>query len=125
MKIIRDLKEWQRLRAEWNSGEIGFVPTMGALHAGHRSLMERSRNENAATVVSIFVNPTQFNDPKDFEKYPKTWEGDVRVLEEAGVDFLLSPEFSSVYPDLYRYSIDEDEFSQMLCGAHRPGHFEG
>lgn len=124
MKIVRNLQEWQKIRSEM-SGSIGFVPTMGALHSGHRSLVERSRRENRLTVVSIFVNPTQFNDPKDFEKYPNTWDADLQMLEECGADYLLSPEFASIYPDQYRYSVDEKELSNRLCGAYRPGHFKG
>lgn len=124
MKIIRTVSEWQELRRSL-VGSLGFVPTMGALHAGHRSLVEKSERENDLTAVSIFVNPTQFNDPADFEKYPKTWEEDVALLEAAGVDFLFAPDFSEMYPDGYRYSMNECEESRVLCGEHRPGHFEG
>jgi pantoate--beta-alanine ligase len=125
VKIVRNLSEWQTIRSGLDQQSIGFVPTMGALHAGHRSLFERSVRENKITVASIFVNPTQFNDPKDFDKYPNTWDQDVKMLESVGVDYLLSPIFSDIYPDQYRYSVDEKEFSRLLCGAHRPGHFQG
>jgi pantoate--beta-alanine ligase len=125
MKIVRSIPQWQKIRASLGSMSVGFIPTMGALHAGHRSLVERARFENQVVVSSIFVNPTQFNDPKDFEKYPKTWESDVAQLEKAGCDYLLSPELSEIYPDQYRYLVDEKEFSRLLCGSHRPGHFQG
>lgn len=124
MKIVRSISEWQKLRSSLK-GTVGFVPTMGALHAGHRSLVERSVSENDFTVVSIFVNPTQFNDPADFEKYPKTWDQDVELLEKAGASYLLAPEYSELYADQYRYAISEREESRILCGAHRPGHFDG
>jgi pantoate--beta-alanine ligase len=130
VKIITSLQEWQLLRT--NVGippvagrSIGFVPTMGALHPGHLSLVERSRTENETTVVSIFVNPTQFNNSTDFDKYPKTWDQDCAMLSAAGVDYLLAPDFANVYPDQFRFSVDEKEYSRVLEGAHRPGHFKG
>lgn len=125
MKIVRRIDELQRLRAGLGEESIGFVPTMGALHAGHRSLVERSVRENKITFASIFVNPTQFNDPKDFDKYPNTWDLDVKLLESIGTSYLFAPLFTDVYPDGYRYSVDENQLSKLLCGAHRPGHFEG
>ena len=125
MKIVTNLDEWKAIRSALDGQTVGFVPTMGALHAGHRSLVERSMAENAITAVSIFVNPTQFNDPSDYEKYPKTWEADVKMLESLGTHYLLSPLMTSIYPDEYRYSVDERSFSRILCGAHRPGHFQG
>jgi len=104
---------------------IGFVPTMGALHDGHAALIVRSRAENATTVVSIFVNPAQFNDPRDFEAYPRTLETDLRRLEDLGVDFVFLPDEPSLYRDGYRYRVTETDVSLGLCGAHRPGHFDG
>jgi pantoate--beta-alanine ligase len=130
-RVFRDLESWfvERDRLSLASvkgpATLGFVPTMGALHAGHISLIERSRRENDFTLVSIFVNPTQFNDPKDLEKYPRTFESDLKMLEEAGADFLLYPDYNSLYPDHYRYKLQENELSRHLCGAHRPGHFDG
>lgn len=103
----------------------GFVPTMGALHAGHLKLVERARAENASVTVSIFVNPTQFNDPRDLEKYPRTLERDVDLLRAAGVDTLFLPNYAELYVDQYRYEVREKEFSRELCGENRPGHFEG
>jgi pantoate--beta-alanine ligase len=87
--------------------------------------VKRSRAENERTVVSIYVNPTQFNDPSDFEKYPKTLEADQAKLREAGSDFLIYPTYEQMYPDGFRYSVDENSLSLDLCGKSRPGHFKG
>ena len=126
-RIIRTIREWKELCASENisSKELGFVPTMGALHKGHASLIEKSVAENRKTVVSFFVNPTQFNDPKDLEKYPKTFEQDFQMLEELDVDFLFFPEYEELYSDNFAYQIREDAFSKVLCGAYRSGHFDG
>lgn len=109
----------------WSQKRIGFVPTMGALHEGHASLMKQARLENDIVVASIFVNPTQFNDPEDLKKYPRTLEKDLEILKRNGVDFLFHPEFAAMYPDQYKYKLSESELSNKLCGAHRPGHFDG
>jgi pantoate--beta-alanine ligase len=126
IQVYHRLKDWQTFRASnaFRGKTVGFVPTMGALHPGHQSLVEKSVAENDLTLVSIFVNPTQFNDPKDLEKYPRTFEKDVELLKQAGADFVLSPS-DSLYPDDYRYKVSESSFSRELCGAHRPGHFDG
>lgn len=125
MKVIRSIQEFLKVRDGIKSSAIGFVPTMGALHAGHRSLFERSKKEDEVTIASIFVNPTQFNDPKDLKNYPSTYDEDVQMLKEVGVDYLLYPTFDEVYPDQYRYVISEKKLSLNLCGASRPGHFDG
>jgi pantoate--beta-alanine ligase len=104
---------------------IGFVPTMGALHAGHRSLVEASKRENDKTVVSLFVNPVQFNNPDDFKNYPRTEAEDLCLLEEWGVDFVFIPRAEDMYADGYKFQVTETEDSKVLCGAHRPGHFDG
>lgn len=104
---------------------LGFVPTMGALHAGHADLIRRARAECDFVVVSIFVNPTQFNDPKDFQAYPLTWEADCSLCTELGVDAILYPRSESLYPDSYTYRVTELELSRQLEGASRPGHFDG
>lgn len=105
----------------------GFVPTMGALHQGHLSLIAESRKHAGITVCSIFVNPTQFNDPKDFEKYPKTLEQDILLLEKAGTDILFLPSVDEMYPDgltnLEHYDLGYLE--TILEGKFRPGHFQG
>jgi pantoate--beta-alanine ligase len=125
-RVFKSIQDWTAFRKE-NLQELslGFVPTMGALHSGHQTLMKRSVAENSRTLVSIFVNPTQFNDPKDLENYPSTYQADLKRLEECGVDYLLYPQFSEIYPDQYRYKISENSLSKTLCGAHRPGHFDG
>lgn len=104
---------------------VGFVPTMGALHAGHFSLIERSKNECDRTVVSIFVNPTQFNNPQDLEKYPRPIEQDLALLKSAGVGAVFLPRAEEMYADAYRFELREKELSRVLCGPTRPGHFEG
>ncbi len=123
-EVVRSVEGWRAIRAELR-GDIGFVPTMGALHEGHLSLVRRSQQENPATVVSIFLNPTQFNDSSDLERYPRNDAGDVQTLDDAGVDFLFLPTREIIYPDDYRYRVTETELSRSLCGGHRPGHFDG
>jgi pantoate--beta-alanine ligase len=106
---------------------IGFVPTMGALHAGHISLINTAKAGNDVVVCSIFVNPTQFNDPKDFEKYPVTLDADINLLEENGCDILLLPGVNAIYPrgiqQLQHYALGYLE--TLLEGKYRPGHFQG
>lgn len=106
---------------------IGFVPTMGALHAGHLSLIQESKQACDVTVASIFVNPTQFNDPKDYEKYPVTIEEDCRLLEEAKTDLLFLPSVKEMYPDgtASPKHYDLGELENLLEGRYRPGHFQG
>jgi pantoate--beta-alanine ligase len=104
---------------------LGFVATMGALHEGHVSLIRRSRAENDRTLVSIFVNPTQFDDPADLARYPRPLETDLELLRAEAVDFVLLPRADQLYPDGYRYQVTERDFSTLLEGAHRPGHFDG
>ena len=104
---------------------LGFVPTMGNLHVGHVSLIERSQVENDKTVVSIFINPTQFNNPDDFLKYPKTLKADLKILEDLKVDYCFIPSNDIMYADNYQYRIQENTLSQNMEGVKRPGHFEG
>ncbi len=104
---------------------IGFVPTMGALHEGHLSLIRRARAENDVVLLSIFVNPTQFDNPEDLKKYPSTLSQDIELAGANGCDHIITPNREVIYPDGYRYRVSETEFSKMLCGAHRPGHFDG
>lgn len=129
MKIINTPAEWLEIEKSINRKEkhqsIGLVPTMGALHKGHLSLVERAINENDISVVSIFLNPVQFNNQNDLKTYPKTWEEDCTLLEKAGVDYLFAPTYDIMYPDDYHYKLSEDSFSKTLCGASRPGHFDG
>lgn len=106
---------------------IGFVPTMGALHNGHISLIQQSKTHCTSTVCSIFVNPTQFNDPKDFEKYPVTIENDILLLEKAGTDILFLPSVNEVYPAGLASPVHYELgfLENILEGFYRPGHFQG
>lgn len=128
MIIIREAERFRRFLGEKATGtSFGFVPTMGALHAGHLALLQRSKRETHKTICSIFVNPTQFNDPADFSKYPITLEDDIRMLEMAGVDILFLPDVHEIYPEgtasLETY--DLGRMDQLLEGRQRPGHFQG
>ena len=125
MNIVTEINAWQAIRKELKNKSIGFVPTMGHLHAGHLSLCERSMQENKITVASIFINPTQFNQANDFVHYPRTFERDAELLQEAGVDYLFMPKSPAIYPDEYAVQITEVEDSHVLEGEHRPGHFTG
>lgn len=118
------MARWRELRASIN-GSIGFVPTMGALHDGHVSLLQESVQNNDLTVLSIYVNATQFNDPNDLAKYPSTLENDLDLAQAAGVDVVLLPDYQQIYADGFRYQLSEDQFSMQLCGSDRPGHFTG
>lgn len=124
---VKTARAWQPVRddVERKGQTLGFVPTMGALHQGHASLIEQSLAENDRTVVSIFVNATQFNDPDDLTNYPRPLGEDRAALEDLRVDYLFLPDHDTVYPDDYRYKVVESELSRVLCGAHRPGHFDG
>lgn len=125
MKLCRSIADWRALRNALGSRTLGLVPTMGALHAGHLSLVQRSKQENAATVVSIFVNPTQFDQAEDLDRYPRQTEHDLALLQDAAVDAVFLPAREEIYPDGFRYRISESELSRRLCGARRPGHFDG
>ena len=121
------LSPWRRERdGQRRAGlSLGVVPTMGALHDGHASLVRRSRAENDRTLVTIFVNATQFNDPADLERYPQTLDQDLAMLRHEGADAVLVPKYEDLYPDGYRYRVIESERSKTLEGALRPGHFDG
>ena len=123
-EVLRSPKDMKAFRKNLK-GAVGFVPTMGALHAGHESLIKRAAQENDHVVLSIFVNPTQFNDPKDLEKYPATWEADLAMAQANDVRAIFYPKYDEMYPDQYRYKLIENEFSKLLCGKDRPGHFDG
>lgn len=124
-KIITSLKEWQDLRKALGNKTIGFVPTMGNLHAGHASLLQHSISENEINILSVFVNPTQFDQAKDLEKYPRTFNEDVKLAQQLNIDFILTPDYVELYPDNYHYKVIETDFSQALCGKYRSGHFDG
>lgn len=127
MKIIYTIKELQaEISAQKNAGKrVGLVPTMGALHAGHASLVERSVAENDVTVVSIFVNPTQFNDKNDLIKYPRTLEADCQLLQSVGASIAFAPSVEEVYPEPDTRSFSYAPLDTVMEGAFRPGHFNG
>jgi len=126
MTTYSDLSAWrdERRRQARAGLTLGVVPTMGALHDGHLSLVRRSRAENDRTLVTIFVNPTQFDDQKDLSAYPRPLDEDLALLQAEGTDFVLVPAAPDLYPDGYRYRVTETERSRELEGAFRPGHFD-
>ena len=127
MEIIRTVSEMQstaeQLRAQGK--RVALVPTMGALHAGHLSLVDIALKKADAVVVSIFVNPTQFGPNEDFDSYPRTLEADLEKLKEKGVQYVFTPERDDFYPKDFSTYISEEKLSKGLCGASRPGHFRG
>lgn len=125
MKRITALQEMRAYRRLFGGETVGFVPTMGALHEGHASLIRRARLENQHVVVSVYVNPTQFNNADDLAKYPRPIEKDLELADEAGADVVWTPEYDELYPDAYRYKVTESEVSKTLEGEFRPGHFDG
>ena len=127
MKVIRTEAEWKPIwEAIFKEGkQLGFIPTMGALHHGHLDLVSKSTASMDYTVVSIFVNPTQFNSSEDFNKYPQTLEADLAQLEAAGVDFVWVPSVATMYPKPTSLRLDFGDLEQVLEGKFRPGHFHG
>lgn len=125
MKIFTSADELRAVLDAEEQSQIGFVPTMGALHAGHRSLVERARRENRTVVASVFVNPTQFNDKNDLKHYPRTPEADARLLEQAGADYVFMPSVAQIYPAEDTRQFDFGQIDKVMEGATRPGHFNG
>ncbi len=129
MFIIKQSKDLIRYLQKQRSAKkkIGFVPTMGALHEGHLSLVKKAIGESGVVVCSIFVNPTQFNDPKDFELYPKTLENDIYLLEKQGCDVLFLPDMNEIYPSgaSHTRAYELGYLESVLEGKYRPGHFQG
>lgn len=126
MEIVRTVNELrQHLEPVRASGRVGLVPTMGAFHEGHLSLMRRARSECAAVVVSLFVNPAQFGPHEDLERYPRNLPADCAFAENEGVDLLFAPPVDEVYPPGFRTYVDVEGLTERLCGAERPGHFRG
>lgn len=127
MKIVSKIQDLKGYLAQerLNNRRIGFVPTMGALHAGHLSLVKRCVDENDICVVSVFVNPTQFNDKKDLETYPRTLEKDCELLQSAGCDYVFAPSVEEMYPEPDTRVFDFGKVMQVMEGARRPGHFNG
>jgi pantoate--beta-alanine ligase len=127
MKVVETISDVRRqVNAAKSAGKrIGFVPTMGALHIGHISLIERSVAECDYTIVSIFVNPTQFGPSEDFEKYPRPIEKDLKICEDNGVDVVFAPSVSEIYPSRNLTWVEVEKLTEPLCGSFRPGHFRG
>ena len=125
MKVVNTVAELNAALAPLKREGVGFVPTMGALHAGHRSLVERARRENDTVVVSVFVNPTQFNDKNDLKNYPRTPEADCAILEAAGADIVFMPTVEDIYPEPDTREFDFGLVDKVMEGATRPGHFNG
>ncbi|HDH51702.1 MAG TPA: pantoate--beta-alanine ligase, partial [Nitrospirae bacterium] len=124
IKIIKKMRAFSnKLRSEGRT--IGFVPTMGALHEGHLSLVRRSKSENDVTVVSIFINPTQFGPEEDFEQYPRNMESDLGKLSGLSTDAVFIPDDTEMYPEGPAVSVHTGHIGEILCGASRPGHFDG
>ena len=125
MKSFTTVSQLREALEPHRSKTIGFVPTMGALHQGHISLVERARRECDTVVVSVFVNPTQFNDKNDLKNYPRTPEADAAMLEAAGVDYVLFPSVEEIYPEPDTRVFDFGQIDKVMEGATRPGHFNG
>lgn len=126
MQIFHNMAEWIAFRETLSPlCTIGFAPTMGNLHAGHASLFQISSKENDYTVASLFINPTQFNRPDDFNHYPRTLDADIQVMAQSGVDFCILPDAKEIYADGYNYQVQEQTLCQLMEGSHRPGHFNG
>lgn len=128
MKILRDYQQLNSYiqKCKSNNKTIGFAPTMGALHKGHLSLYQKAKEENDVVISSIFVNPTQFNNPKDLEKYPRTEERDIEMLKQIGVDAVYIPRVEDIYPTCTESKqYDFDKLDKVMEGKFRPGHFDG
>ncbi|MCL5260702.1 MAG: pantoate--beta-alanine ligase [Gammaproteobacteria bacterium] len=124
--VISSISDWVKLRKQFDAKKtIGFVPTMGNLHQGHQSLCEKARQENDLTIISIFVNPTQFNNRDDFTNYPKSFDKDIALANKVGINYILAPNYTDLYADNYAYKITETDLSCLMEGQHRPGHFAG
>ncbi len=125
MKVVKTVSDLRSALDEKKGGSVGFVPTMGALHEGHMSLIRRARKECAVCVVSVFVNPTQFNDKNDLKNYPRTPEADIALLETAGADIVFMPSADEIYPEPDTRIFDFGQIDKVMEGATRPGHFNG
>lgn len=126
MMLVKTKKElFEKLQVLREKGSIGFVPTMGALHHGHLSLVDYAARENPVVVVSIFVNPTQFNDPADLKRYPRNLEADLELLKTTDCNLVFAPEAAEMYPEPDTRKFDFGQLEQVMEGKHRPGHFNG
>ncbi|HEU5138903.1 MAG TPA: pantoate--beta-alanine ligase [Bacillales bacterium] len=127
MEIIQSIREMQQfvLNKKQKGNTVGFVPTMGSLHEGHMSLVERAVEENDVTIMSIFVNPLQFSPGEDFDQYPRDFEKDERTAGNAGIDVIFYPDTEEMYPGEPAVTVSVDKRTEVLCGKSRPGHFDG
>jgi pantoate--beta-alanine ligase len=126
MQIIKDVTQWQEIRNSIMDKKLGFVATLGNLHDGHASLINKSVLENDITILSIFLNPTQFNNPQDLLNYPKTIDADIKLAESLQVDYLLCFEAKQLYPDNYNYKVTENSaYGASMENEFRPNHFTG
>ncbi len=125
MKVFDNINMTQNYLKSFQNKTLGFVPTMGALHEGHIALIKKSIAENDLTVCSIFVNPTQFNNPEDLKKYPRTLDEDCKMLKEAGCDVVFAPTAEEMYPNLPQIKLNFGYLEEILEGKFRPGHFNG
>jgi pantoate--beta-alanine ligase len=125
MKVIHSIQELRQALQPLRTGTIGLVPTMGYLHRGHQSLMERARQECDTVVASVFVNPLQFGPHEDYDRYPRDLERDAAVAEAVGVDYLFAPGVKEMYPSEPLTTVTLRRITEPLCGASRPGHFDG
>lgn len=126
MKVYNDIYAWLSMRKQLPTHlSLGVVMTMGALHEGHLSLIRQSKQDNDLTLVTIFINPKQFDNEDDLKNYPKTWEHDCDLLQQVEIDYLLAPRFTHIYPAHDYFYMHENHFSQQLCGLSRPNHFQG
>jgi len=126
MQIIDNIQAMQEIGNNWSAGKkIGFVPTMGYFHQGHLSLVAEANKQSEITVVSIFVNPSQFGPNEDFDSYPRDMQRDLELLSNYKVDYVFSPSSEQMYPQDYRTWVEVEGLSSILCGASRPGHFRG
>ncbi len=127
IKVVDKIKDMQTLSSNVRKEGriIAFVPTMGALHEGHLSLIRKAKEKGEFLVVSIFVNPSQFGPDEDYKKYTRDLEGDLRKIKEIGVDVVFSPDINEIYPDGFETYVEVQELQKPLCGQFRPGHFKG
>lgn len=127
MNILTDPKQLQDITTslQKNQVTIGFVPTMGYLHEGHRALLKAAREQNEIVIMSVFVNPLQFGPNEDFASYPKDFEHDKQVAMEEGVDYLFHPSVEEMYPEQMSVTVKVEKRTNCLCGKSRPGHFDG
>lgn len=127
MRLVKTVKEVREIVNEWRKQglSVGFVPTMGYLHEGHKSLIEKSVSQNDKTVVSVFVNPTQFGPNEDLASYPRDIERDKALVESAGGDLIFNPEPAEMYPGNFTTTVNTTQVTELLCGAKRPVHFGG